>query len=229
MNPRLAAVACAVGLLAGCTHAPVHEVRVDAIAKPEAEKRISFRVEPRNADTDETSLRYKEVKAHVVTALSGRGMYEAPVPDQADLVVVVDYGVNPGRLVRTEITQPVYEEKIREIPVAGGLITRTERELVQTGTEKIVVEEIHHEKYLRMVATDNRPVAEGRPAQVWVIDASSDGPSADLRKYLPILAAASIEHIGRNTDGPVVIRLMDEPDGAIDFVKKGMPAERPKS
>lgn len=228
MNPRLAAVACAVGLLAGCTHAPVHEVRVDAIAQPEAEKKISYRIEPRNLDTDETSLRYKEVKAHVVTALSGRGMYEAPVSGKADLIIVIEYGVGPPHIFERRVRQNKVETRTREVPMPeGGSVPMSET--VITGEEIVLIPENHHEKYLRMVATENHTSAEGRAPQVWVIDASSDGPSADLRKYLPILAAASIEHIGRNTDGPVVIRLKDEPDGAIDFVKKGMPAERPKS
>jgi hypothetical protein len=228
MNPRLAAVACAVGLLAGCTHAPVHEVRVDAIAKPEAEKKLSFRVEPRNADTDETSLRYREAKAHVVTALSGRGMYEAPASGKADLIIVIEYGVGPPRIFERKVYQDKVETRSKEVPGPDGT-TVFVSETVIAGREVILIPENHHEKYLRMVATENHTGAEGRAPQAWVIDASSDGPSADLRKYLPILAAASIEHIGRNTDGPVVIRLKDEPDGAIDFVRNGMPAERPKS
>lgn len=217
---------CALGFT-GCTHAPVHEVRVDAIAKPEAEKKISYRIEPKHPDTDEASLRYKETKAHVVTALSGRGMYEAPDSGKADLIIIIEYGVGPPRIFERKVYQDKFETRSKEIPGPEGSSVYVS-ETVIAGREVVLVPENHHEKYLRMVATDNRPVTEGRPPQIWVIDASSDGPSADLRKHLPILAAASIEHFGRNTDGPVIIRLKDEPDGPIGFVKKGMPGEKAK-
>jgi hypothetical protein len=206
----------------------MHEVRVDAIAKPEAGKKISFRIEPKHPETDETSLRFKEAKAHIVTALSGRGMYEAPVPEKADLAIVIDYGISPSRIVERRVKYPIVETKSREVPLPDGGSTVISDTLI-TGQGVELVQENHQEKYLRLVATDNRPLAEGRSPQVWVIDASSDGPSADLRKHLPILAAATIEHIGRNTDGPIVIRLKDEPGGEIEFVKKGMPPAKPSS
>src|SRR5688572_19460030 len=84
-------VAAAAALfLAGC--ATTHEVKVDSLAKPNAENAISYEVRNRNPLVSDDSLRYKEAAGFVKTALSGKGMYEAPPGVKPDMVVDLDYG-----------------------------------------------------------------------------------------------------------------------------------------
>src|SRR6476620_8904045 len=80
-------------LLGGC--ATVHEVKVDSLAKPKAEDAISYEIKNRNPLVADDSLRYKEAANMVKTALSGKGMYEAPANTKPDIVVDLDYGVGP--------------------------------------------------------------------------------------------------------------------------------------
>src|SRR4051812_19271998 len=58
-------------LLAGC--ATTHEVRIDSLAKPNAEASISYEIKNRNPLVADDSLRYKEAAGMVKTALSGKG------------------------------------------------------------------------------------------------------------------------------------------------------------
>ena len=170
------------------------------------------------------------------TALSGKGMYEAPDADKADLVVELDYGVGPPQSKMETISEPVY----RVIP--GRVTTQT----VQVGTDRngnpvyqtITVQEppttefdgyreyqvriTVYEKFLRLSARDNKPAAEGQPpSEVWAVDVTSEGESKDVRKALPILAAASIDFVGRDSHGQKIIRIKDS-NGDVAFVKKGM-------
>ncbi len=50
---------------------------------------------------------------------------------------------------------------------------------------------------------------------------SSEDESDDLRKYLPILASASVDYIGKDTGSKQTVKLK-ETDPVVDFVKKGL-------
>ena len=78
-----------------------------------------------------------------------------------------------------------------------------------------------YEKYVRLTARENVPLSNAQPAaEIWRVDVASEGESRDLRKYLPILAAASIDYIGQDSHGQKTITLKDS-DADVRFVKKG--------
>ena len=219
---------------AGC--ATTHEVKVDSLAKPNAEASISYEIKNRNPHVADDSLRYKEAANMVKTALSGKGMYEAPPNTKPDLVVDLDYGVGPPQMKKETVSEPVY------ITVPGQI--RTER--VQVGTDsqgrpiyqtitvqdppttefagfrEYIVTVVVYEKYLKMSARENKEAAEGRPQQeVWTVDVTSEGESRDIRRNLPVLVAATIDYIGKDSQGQKTIRIKDS-HSDIAFVKKGM-------
>ena len=229
------AASLALGLLfSGC--ATTHEVKVDSLAKPQAEKAISYEIKNKNPLVADDSLRYKEAAAYVKTALSGKGMFEAPPGVKPDVIVDLDYGVGPPQMRRETISEPVY------VTIPGQV--RTER--VQVGTDSqgrpiyqtVTVQDppttefagfreyqvtvTVYEKYLKLSAKENKEQVEGRPQQeVWTVDVISEGQSRDIRKSMPVLAAASIEYIGKDSQGQKTIRIKDS-SADVAFVKKGM-------
>lgn len=232
--PTKATLVAAVLLLGGC--ASSYEVKVDSLAKPKAANAISYEIKNRNPLVADDSLRYKEAANMVKTALSGKGMYEAPPNTKPDIVVDLDYGVGPPQMRRETVSEPVY------ITIPGQI--RTER--VQVGTDsqgrpvyqtitvqdppttefagfrEYVVTVVVYEKYLKLSARENKEQAEGRPLQeVWTVDVTSEGESRDIRKNMPVLVAASIDYIGKDSQGQKTIRIKDN-SSDIAFVKKGM-------
>lgn len=218
----------------GCANS--YQVKVDSLAKPKAEESISYKIVNKNPAVADDSLRYKEAAGYVRTALSGKGLYEAPDPEKADLVVALDYGVGPPQSKREVVSEPVYAT------IPGQV--RTER--VQVGTDRngapiyqtVTVQEpprsefvgyreyfvtvTVYEKYLRLNATENKAAAEGRPpSDIWTVDITSEGESRDIRKALPILAAASIDFVGVDSKGQKIVRIKDT-DKDVAFIKKGM-------
>lgn len=221
-------------LFSGC--ASSYEVKIDSLAKPKAEEAISYKIHNTNPQVSEDSLRNKEAVGFVRTALSGKGMYETTDAERADLVLDVDYGVGPPQVRHETVSEPVY------ITLPGEV--RTER--VQVGTDRngnpiyqtvtyqdpprtelagyrdYVITTTVYEKFLRMSARENKPATEGRPpSEVWTVDVTSEGQSKDIRKTLPVLAAASIDYVGKDSHGQKVIHLKDS-DKDVAFVKKGM-------
>src|ERR1041385_1400398 len=89
-------VAAGTLFAAGCASSTTHEVKVDAIAKPAAEGQ-SYKLKSKDPRLGEENLRYHEAADFVRTALSGKGMYEAPSDDKADMIVEIDYGLDAPR------------------------------------------------------------------------------------------------------------------------------------
>ena len=219
--------------LAGCA---TTEVKIDSLAKPSAEAAVSYKINNRNPLVADDSLRYKEAAGYVKTALSGKGMYEAPEGAKPDLVVDLDYGVGPPQTRRETISEPVYitiPGQIRMERVQVGTDAQG-RPIYQTitvqdppstefaGYREYVITVVVYEKYLKLSARSNQEVAEGRPpAEVWTVDVTSEGESRDIRKNLPILVAASIDYIGKDSHGQKTIRIKDN-DKDVAFVKKGI-------
>jgi hypothetical protein len=220
--------------LGGCAN--TYEVKVDSLAKPNAEDAISYKIHNANPAVDDDSLRHKEAVGFVRTALSGKGMYETTDESRADLIVDVDYGVGPPQLRHETISEPIYatlpgEVRTERVQVGtdrnGNPIFQTVTVQDPPRTELIgyrdrVITTVVYEKYLRLSAKENKPATEGRPpSEIWTVDITSEGESHDLRKTLPVLAAASIDYVGKDSHGQKIIRLKDS-DKDVAFIKKGM-------
>jgi hypothetical protein len=221
-------------LFAGC--ASYTEVKVDSLAKPDAEASISYEIKNKNPLVADDSLRYKEAAGFVKTALSGKGMYEAPPGTKADIVVDMDYGVGPPISRRETVSEPVYitiPGQIRQERVQVGTDSQG-RPIYQTitvqdppttefaGFREYQITVTVYEKFLKLAAKENKETSEGRPQQeVWTVDVTAEGESRDLRKNLPVLVAATIDYIGKDSHGQKSIRIKDT-DKDVAFVKKGM-------
>jgi hypothetical protein len=238
-----AALLAPLVFFAGCS-TTTYTVQVDAIAKPTetgaaAATPQSYSIRSKNVKLDETSLRYKEVTDYVKTALSGKGMYEAPRPENADVVIDIDYGMDAPRVKFETMSTPIVMQ------TGGSYETKREERLVRKpdGTTEVIYVDVQvfvpgrtefigvreevtpvivYEKYLKVSARENKEVSEGRaPAEVWSVNVSAEDKSQELRKYIPILASATADYIGTNTkeSKPVTI---DEKDEVVKFIKKGM-------
>ena len=229
---RLALVLAAL-CAGGC--ATTYDVEVDAISRPKAPEAVSYRIKNLNPAVEEDALRYKEATNYVKAALSGKGMYEAAGDEPADVIVELEYGVAPPTVRMEEVTVPIYEQRGGGViydtqPVAdrlGNVTMRTvpvyqppRQDFVRYETQTVPV--AIYEKFLRISARENKPVTDGRnPEEIWSVNTSVEDRSKDLRRYLPILASASMESIGSNTGKLKTVRLKAD-DENVDFVKKGL-------
>lgn len=233
--PVLLGAVLLIGVFPGCVDS--YKVKVDALAKPTAENAIAYQIKSGSPNLDPDSLRYKEAERFVKTALSGKGLYEAPKPEMADMVVSIDYGISAPKVSQEQHSEPIYREvpgrvttRVVELgkdpkgnPIYTTVVTREPSTREYIGEREYMITVVNYEKYLRLTARENVAASEGKPpAEVWSLDVSTEGESHDLRKAIPVLAAASIEYIGKDTRGQKVIKLKDTKDGAVAFVKKGM-------
>jgi hypothetical protein len=238
-------LAAAVVLLAGCSTS-TYTVQVDAIAQPAkgaaqaGAPAKSYYLRSKNPKLDESSLRYKEVSDYVKTALSSKGMYEAPKPELADVVIDIDYGMDAPRVKFQTVSSPIIVEEMGRVEMVQEMMAvlipgTTNYNVVPVWREKVipgrtdivgireeVVPEVVYEKFLKVSARENKESIEGRaPAEVWSVNVSAEDKSQELRKYMPILASATADYIGTNTKEEKDMRVAEK-DDSVKFIKKGM-------
>ena len=222
-------------LFTGCSTSSTYAVKVDAITKPEPVAAQSFKLKSKDPRMGEENLRYREAAEFVKTALSGKGLYEAPSEEKADMIVELDYGMDAPRAKMERVSVPVYAQvgggvRYESVPVTdsrGNTSYRTvavydppRSELVGYDNAPRMV--TIYEKYLKITARENKAASEGRPpAELWSIHASAEDESKDLRKYLPIMASATVDYIGQDSSTQQVVKVRADGPG-VDFIRKGM-------
>lgn len=227
-------------LLQACT--TTYEMQVDAIKNPQPvdPDADSYVLVPRDPDTDTSDLRYQETARWIKTALSAKGMYEALDPLDADMVIEVDYGMEPPRQEVRVVEEPVFQtvrgrgtwttRQVRD-PNTGQIRTirvyipgRVSNELV--GYQERAITKIVNEKYMVLTAKQNKLAESGdAPAEeLWSVTVKNEDESADLREYLPIMASAATDYIGEDTQSATTVKLKSD-DEVVGFVKKGLVKE----
>lgn len=236
---RLFPLLCAWALWTGCTTAYV--VKVDAISPPpqtqvvKAKEAVSYRIKNRNPAVDEQGLRYKEAVDYLKTALSSKGLYEAPNAEQADMIVELDYGIEQPKVKMRPDSVPIYAQvggglRRKQVAVTDSKGQTSLRDVAVfdppsteiVGYRDVLTPVTTYEKYLRISARENKEGVEGRPpAEIWSVNLTSEDESKDLRKYLPLLASASVDYISKDSSKQKTIKIREK-DEAVAFIKKGM-------
>lgn len=238
-SPVLSALALVI-LASGCATSTTHKVRVDAIAKAGPTETISYKLKSKNPALGEENLRYKEAADFVRTALSGKGLYEAPNEDAADMIVELDYGMDAARTKLERVSVPVYAQvgggtRYETVPVTdarGNTVYRNVAVYEPPRSEIVGYDDMPrqiavYEKYIRITARENKPSNEGKPpSELWSVQASAEDESKDLRRYLPVMASATVEYIGRDTGHETIVKV-NEKGEAVSFIRRGLPQGEP--
>lgn len=238
---RTAAGVLAAALLHGC--ATTYEMEVDAIRNPEpvAEGAESYAIVPRDPNTNTNDLRYKETVGWIKTALSAKGYYEALDPQAADMVIQVDYGMEPPRREIKIVQEPVYAQirqpdQVRAVTIVDPVTKKPRTSYVTVrggyttelaGYRDRAVSVLVNEKYLVLTAKENKmgeASADTPPEELWSVTVRNDDESDDLREYLPIMAAAATDSINSDTGNGTKVRLKSD-DEVVSFIKQGLAKE----
>jgi hypothetical protein len=218
---------------AGC--ASTYTVKVDAMRSvaPAGKKFSSYQIKPASAALDAQSLRFREAAQQVKTALSASGLFEAPAPATADMIVEVDYGLEPPRVKLEEVDVQTIDgvaEVASATPAAARNSDGSYRADMPDGrtacdggeTETELRPVVVCEKYISVTGRENGAVADGRPAsELWRVHVSIEDESRDLRDYLPVLLSVAMDQIGQDTGGGQTVTLSEQ-DEAVRFIRRGM-------
>jgi hypothetical protein len=234
---RVVALLAVTALFSGC--ATTYRFKVDAVKNQETEiteEKQSFRVVSANPEMDEQDLRFQEARQYVKTAMSAKGMYEAPAGTDADMVVEVDFGMEEPRTKFYTVSEPVYamvgggtrtimvairDPKTNRISYVPQVVyDPPQRELV--GFQDRVVTVTVYEKYIRISSRETPEEAGDRPPrELWSVYVTNEDESDDLRKYVPLMVSAAMDSMDQNTSSQKEIVLRQD-DERVKFVQEGM-------
>ncbi len=234
LPPRFLLAATCVLLLSGC--ATTYRFKVDAVRNQDVvEEKQSYEVVSANPEMDKEDLRFKEAVAYVRTALSSKGMYEAPAGSDSQMQVEVDFGIEAPRTKVQTVSEPVYAlvgggSRTVTVPVtdANGqtryvtyvVYDPPQRELI--GFQDRVITYQVYEKYMRITARESREQAGDRPPrELWSVYVVNEDEKDDLRSYVPLMVSAAMDSINQNSSSKKDVVLRDT-DERVVFVKKGM-------
>lgn len=204
-----------------------HEVLVESLCREPAQCATlhSYLIRASRPTFDERSLRHREAVAHLRTALSALGLFEAPEGVHPDLVIEFDYGLGNPRTVYVEVLQPVYE-----VQGDGGSVSRQTtrmpgdaRRAWLVGYTRVKRPVLVRDKYLAVTARANVAAGgEARPTpELWRVSARIEDNSDELRGYLPVLAALVMDRAGETSPGNEKVVVADNSD-AVDFIRRGL-------
>lgn len=203
-------------VLAGCGHTPnqkerlkrgEHAVRVNATSLGPVKPGTPFVLTPPPRDPGaESTLLYAEAARLVKSALMARGLYEAPGRAQAGVIVEIEYSMETPRVTQATPSDP-----------AAGNAARNDPRASPTDAGVRSAERGPLAKNLVLTAREARR-SDGPPRTLWSVELSTTDTSNDLRKYLPLLAAAAVEQIGKDSDGPQTVKI-SETDKTVALMK----------
>ena len=131
--------------------------------------------------------------------------------------VIKGKGNKANRVIKANRAKAIRVNKTKR---ASRVNERNRVELV--GLEEKVVPITVYEKHLRLTSRDNTQTDESEaPVQAWSIYVMNKDQSDDIRKYLPLMAAAAIEYVGENTETQQKIKVKED-DEKVSFVKAGL-------
>ena len=230
---------CAVAILglAGLTGCgSTYRFKVDAIKNPEvAEAKQSYQIVSGSPEMDAEDLRFKEAERYVKTALSAKGMYEAPPGTQPEMLVEVDFGMEEPRTETRTFQEPVYvtvelppdvqqvavrNPKTGEVKIVSVLVRRSEQRYV--GTREQIATVTVYEKYIRITAREAQSSEGDRPPrEIWSVYVKNEDQNDDLRQYVPLMVSAAMDSLNEGGSAAKEVVLNDN-DERVAFVKKGM-------
>lgn len=215
-----AVFATCVFLLGGCA-STTYEVKVTAQAQAPTKTPRSYRLVEQAVDERHRPL-YHEAAKIVRSALATKGLTELPGPAEPDWFVSINCTVGPpitNRTVGTEaiyfmVPGPVRYETVQVGTSANGApiyqtVARQDPPSQQLyGYRDYPIDVTFFKKYLRLRAFENRSAGNTvQPEVVWSADATCESEGAEVRKILPVLAAASMVYFGKSSDGSELIRI----------------------
>lgn len=209
--------------LAGCTYDKTsqkprlkrgeHAVQVNATSVGPVQPGTPFLVTPPARDPGaEATLLYAETARLVKSALMAKGLYEAPGRAQAGVIVEIEFSMETPRVGRASSTDPAQGQG------GGGNPGRSDPRSSATDANVRSAERGPLAKNLVLTAREAK-TGGGPPRTLWSVELSTVDNSNDLRKYLPLLAAAAIDQIGTDTDGPRTVTI-NETDKSVALLRQ---------
>lgn len=233
-----AAFICFLILTSGCatTGQPQFVVNVDSLASPTAASKKTYELLPGNDGTTWDDLQFQEYAAYVIRALTYQGFELATDSEEADIAIILAYGIGDPKTQQYSYTIPVWGKTGVSSSKTTGNISSYGNSASYSGTTTYTPTygvsgyrtgtgtSTTYSRYIIIGGFDlEQYEATGKAVELWHTNITSSGSSGDLRRLFPVLMGAAASHLGTNTGQKVTVRLYESDDMVTSV--KGIPSE----
>lgn len=219
-------VAGLVSLLAGCATSTPFQVDASRRPDPGAAPRFSYQLVSANPDFAAGHTNVARMSRALRTALSSRGLFEAPAGVAPQLDIEFDFGLEGPRIISRESTIRAPGPESHR-PIGGfsfeGTAERLDEGPTVVAEDRTVVDQVRlYRKFLRVTARrSGHAVDQAPPLPLWSVFVENEDESRDLARYLTLMAAAAMDTLGEDTTAPRSVKLTRR-DGRVLFVQAEM-------
>jgi hypothetical protein len=233
-NMRLLIFLILVLLLPGCGSRSV-SVTVDSICSFNAKEKKKYILLPGNENCKKSDLQFIEFAEYTHKALQSAGFVKASTLDEADVGILLCYGISEPHLYQYTYSLPVYGQTGISASHSQGTVNtfgNTTMYSGQTnytpsygvvGSSTHIGTSIFFARYLALSGYDLKKFKKTNKLddleELWSTKANSVGETGDLRLIFPILLAASQNHIASST-GKKINYELKESDERVQNLKK---------
>jgi hypothetical protein len=235
---RSLVILVALILMLGCATmgGPKFNVAVDSLASSEASTKKTYLLLPGNEGVTWDDLQFQEYAVYLMRVLNSQGYLQADTMKDADLAIVLSYGIGDPQTHQYSYNLPVWGQTgVSSANTYGtattfGNSTSVNTTTTYTPTYGITGYTSHtgtkttYFRYAVITGYDLEKYKEAdKQVQLWKTIITSTGSSGDLRRVFPVLISASVPYIGTNTGQKIKVSLQ-ESDKIVKAVK-GQPIE----
>lgn len=210
---------------------PQFHVSVDSLASINGIAKKTYLLLPGNEGITWDDLQFQEYAIYLMRALNSQGFISAEKYEDADIAIVLSYGIGDPQTTQYSYTLPTWGQTgISSSHTYGtasvygntgtysGTTTYTPSYGV-TGYRSQIGSMTTYFRYARITAYDYKAFKETeKQVQLWRTLATSNGSSGDLRRVFPVLIAATAPYLATNTGKQIPVQLY-ESDKIVRAVK----------
>ncbi len=206
--------------LTGC--GPVVNVDVDSICSPRAKEKNKFVILPGNEGCDDSDLQFQEFSNYTERALENSGFIKASSVNDADVAILLSYGVSDPHVYQYTYSSPVYGQTGYSSSSTHGTLNTFGNTAIYSGsttytpTYGIVGSTTNVGTgvlFVRHFVLNGIDIAKfndsNKVIELWTTKAISAGESGDIRRVFPILLGASKDYIATNTGRKISLTLKE--------------------
>lgn len=224
--------------LCGCatTEQVTFNVEVDSLASSQAANKKTYLLISGNEGVTWDDLQFQEYAAYLMRVLSAQGYISAKSAEEADLAIVLSYGIGDPQTHQYSFNLPTWGQTgVSSSNTYGtattyGNTTSVNATTVYTPTYGVTGYNTYTGtrttffRYALITGYDFEKFKETeQQIQLWKTTITSTGSSGDLRRAFPVLISASVPYLATNTGQKIDVSLKEE-DELVRLVK-GLPIE----
>ncbi|MBK8163428.1 MAG: hypothetical protein IPK65_09865 [Gammaproteobacteria bacterium] len=229
----------ALMVLSGCATVglqPQYHVEVDSLASSEAKEKHTYLLLPGNEGVEWEDLQFQEFAMYLMRALNSQGFIATDKAEDADVAIVLSYGIGDPREHQYSYALPVWGKTGISSSHTYGTATSYGNSVNYSGTTTYtptygvtgyttqIGSVTTYYRYALITGYDFKAFKDSnKQIQLWRTTITSTGSSGDLRQVFPILIGAAIPYLASNTGKKIPVRLY-ESDEVVRAIKGESPS-----